>query len=64
MIKDSRIICCLETWIKEIQEDPDINEKTHPGYDWIINTYIEEIKDGYYVDDDEYNEWLLNRYSV
>ena len=51
-----RIVCALETWIKEIQEKPITNQK---AVDWILGTYVNEIHDGSYIDNDEYVEWCF-----
>lgn len=51
-----RIVCSLETWIKEIQE---FDTKQSKCVGWIVNTYLNEIKDGDYVSNDEYKEWLF-----
>lgn len=65
IIEDSRVVCCLETWIKEICEGTDIDSSDFNKLDkhtqWIVSTYYNEIKDGDYVSDEEYKEWLLKR---
>jgi hypothetical protein len=69
-VEDSRIVCCLETWIKEIAFDDDEKDfnfdklnfdKLNRATYWLVNTYLNEIKDGDYVSDEEYQEWLKNR---
>ena len=55
-MNDERIVCCLETWIKELKEGED-SDAAH----WIIATYENEIMDGDYVTDDQFKKWLLNR---
>jgi len=51
-----RILCCLETWIKELKEN-----KNDEASKWIINTYENEIKNGDYVSDEEFEAWLTKR---
>jgi len=52
-----RIVCCLETWIKEIQE-PNTGSNLK-CIAWIVDTYLNEIRNGDYVDDVEYSEWVF-----
>lgn len=65
MTEDSRVVCCLETWIKELCEDKDIKtsdfNKLDKATQWIVSTYYNEIENGEYVSDEEYQEWLLKR---
>jgi hypothetical protein len=52
-----RIVYCMKLWIKEIQEDTE--DKDKKCVDWIVNTWEEEIHDGTYCEDEEYNEYLI-----
>jgi len=59
-----RVYHCLRIWIKEIKEPFDKDEDEEPytheeAVSWIVNTCEEEILNGDYLDDDEYNEILL-----
>jgi len=52
-----RIVYCMKLWIKEIQENPD--KKDLKAIDWIVATWENEIHDGTYCEDKEYNEYLI-----
>lgn len=51
---DKRIVFCMKLWLKELKEDnPDDRAK------WIIMTLENEILNGEYCSDEEYNEYLI-----
>lgn len=57
MTDNDRIVYCMKLWIKEIQENTD--EDYRKAIDWIVGTWENEIHDGTYCEDEEYNEYLI-----
>jgi len=56
-----RTYYCLKKWVEEIQHDIDKSDtmSQQEAVDWITATCENEIFDGTYLDDNEYNEMLL-----
>jgi len=53
---------CLEKWIEEIREMP---KKERPkGWFWLVTTCENEILNGEYLYDTEYNEMILQHHSI
>lgn len=55
-----RTYFCLKKWVEEIQNERDKqDEATIDTIDWIVATCENEIFNGQYLDDKEYNEMLI-----
>ena len=60
MTDNKRIVYCLKLWIKELKEtNQPLDEAQTNAVKWIVNTCEDEIFDGKYCSDDEYNEYLI-----
>jgi hypothetical protein len=53
-----RIVYCMKLWMKEIQEDVKENGDKQ-CVDWIVATWENEIGNGTYCENAEYNEYLI-----
>ena len=55
-----RIVYCMKLWVKEIQKDPENMDNEGRGcVAWIVATCKNEIFNGTYCDNKEYNEYLI-----
>lgn len=55
-----RAYFCLKKWVQECRDDLEpIDECQKRGFDWLVMTCDNEIFNGQYLDDNEYNDMLL-----
>lgn len=60
MTDDKRVVYCMKKWIKEIQEIEGTERlEVKRAIHWIVSTWENEIHDGTYCEDEEYNEYLI-----